>query len=218
MSSKRVFRACDLILCDDAQNQWILGDNRMQRKLVYCVAIVFLFPAAITWAQNRNQQQERLTQAGGLEATMKFIQDKLNSIGPVKYVAHTHDVRNGGDWTNKFDDDVSRLVANPSVCRIYYHWFTSVEEKVTMDKDVGFALYDVQKIRVLTREELFNSDNAAMGRASWTVKVESPVYVLLVQRPAPRENHFVFLDQDLANRIAKALAHAVELCGGKLNQ
>ncbi len=103
----------------------------IQRKLGYCIAIVLLFPTATTWAQSRNQQQQRLTQAGGLEATMKFIQDKLNSIGPVKYVAHAHDGRNGGDWTNKFDDEVSRLVANPSVCRVYYHWFTSVEEKVT---------------------------------------------------------------------------------------
>jgi len=70
----------------------------MQRKLGYCIAIVLLFPTATTWGQSRNQQQQRLTQAGGLEATMKFIQDKLNSIGPVKYVAHAHDGRNGGGW------------------------------------------------------------------------------------------------------------------------
>jgi hypothetical protein len=191
-------------------------DNHLQRKLVYLVSIVLLFPTTTTWAQKGNQQPERLSQAGGLEATMKFIQDKLNSIGPVKYVTHAHDGQNGGDWTNKFHDEVNRLVANPAVCRVYYHWFTSVEEKVTMDKDIGFALYDVQQIRVLTREELFNSDNAAMGRASWTVKVEPPVYVLLVKRSARVENHFVFLDQDPANQVAKALTHAVELCGGKI--
>jgi hypothetical protein len=163
-----------------------------------------------------SEDKQRLDNS--LEATMKFIQDKLNSIGPVKYVTHAHDARNGGDWTNKFEDEVSGLVANPSVCRIYYHWFSGVEGTVTMDKEVGFALYDVQRIRVLTREELFNSDNAATGRASWTAKVEPSVYVLLVQRPAPRENQFVFFDEGLANQVAKALEHAVELCGGKLNQ
>jgi hypothetical protein len=189
----------------------------MQRKLVYFVFVVLLIPGATTWAQKENQKPERPDQSG-LEPTMKFIQDKLNSIGPVKYVTHVHDGHNGGDWTNKFHDEVSRLVANPSVCRVYYHWFTSVEEKVTMDKDIGFALYDVQQISVLTREELFNSDNAAMGRTSWTAKVEPPVYVLLVKRPAHIENHFVFLDQDRTNQVRKALTHAVELCGGKLIQ
>lgn len=81
-------------------------------------------------------------------------------------MTHAHDPRNGADWTNKFKDEVSRLVAHPSVCRVYYHWFASVEDKITMDKDVGFALSEVQKIKVLTREQVFNADNAATGRAS----------------------------------------------------
>jgi hypothetical protein len=133
-------------------------------------------------------------------------------------VARAHDPRSGVDWTNKFKEEVSRLVANASVCRVYYHWFAGVEDKVTMDKDVGFALYEVQEINVLTREQVFKADNAATERASWTVKVEPPVYVLRVQRSPHIENHFVFLDQDLANQLATALTHAVELCGGKLNQ
>lgn len=172
------------------------------------------------WTQllHKNQDSERVRHDNSLQATMEFIQDKLNSIGPVNYVTHAHDPRNGPDWTNKFKDEVSRLVANPSVCRVYYHWFASVEDKITMDKDVGFALSEVQKIKVLTRAQVFNADNAATGRVSWTVKVEPPVYVLVVERPAHVENHFVFLDQDLANQVATALNHAAELCGGKLNQ
>ena len=186
----------------------------LHKRLLHLVTFVALFGSPISWAQERSQQPERLTKDSTLQVTMKFIQDKLNSIGPVEYTARAHDSSSGHDWTNKFKDEVSRLVANPSVCRVYYHWFTSVEEKVTMDKDIGFALYDVQKIRVLTREELFNSDNAAMGHASWTAKVDPRVYVLIAERPG-RENHFVFLDQDMANQVAKALTHAVQLCGGK---
>lgn len=193
-------------------------EDDVLRRLQYLVAIVLLFFAKATSAQQKNQPSERLTQEHGLEATMKFIQDKLNSIGPVNYTARAHDSRNGGDWTNQFKDEVSQLVANPSVCRIYYHWFAAVENRVTMDKEVGFALHDVQKITVRTREEVFNSDNAAMGRASWTVKVDPPLYVLVVQRPAHVENHFVFRDENLATQVAKALAHGVELCGGKIGQ
>jgi len=162
------------------------------------------------------QQSDQPAAKGSLEATMAFIQDTLNSIGATTYVARAHDSVTGHDWTNHFKDEVSRLVANPAVCRVYYHWFASVEGNVTMDKDVGFRLSEVQKISVKSRVDIFNSDNAAMGHASWEANVEPPVYVLLVERPAHVENHFVFLDQDLARRVAKSLEHAVELCGGKL--
>jgi hypothetical protein len=56
-----------------------------------------------------------------------------------------------------------------------------------------------------------------MGRSSWTSKVQPPVYVLLVERPAHVQNHFAFLDYDLARQVANALERAVELCGGKAN-
>jgi hypothetical protein len=38
---------------------------------------------------------------------------------------------------------------------------------------------------------------------------------LVVARGAGNQNTgFYFLDEDVANRIAKAMVHAVELCGG----
>jgi hypothetical protein len=193
-----------------------MEDNALRRKLLYFVPVLLSVSAAV-WAQQANRLQNRAAQDSGLEATMKYIQEKLNSIGPVYYVSQAHDSQNGHNWTNKFKDEASELIADPSACRIYYHWFTSVEGSVTMDKKLTFALKDVQQISVQTREEIFKADNAAMGRPSWTVKIEPPVYVLLVQRPAHVQNHLIFLDQDLANRVAKSLAHAVELCGGQLS-
>jgi hypothetical protein len=52
-----------------------VNDHVVRISTMTQVVIFLLFPTAATWAQNRNQQQERLAQAGGLEATMKFIQD-----------------------------------------------------------------------------------------------------------------------------------------------
>ena len=187
------------------------------RSKTCCFVFVFLLLSAAIWAQQKNQQSGRASQDDSLDATMKFIQEKLNSIGPVNYVSHGHDSSNGNDWTNRFKDEASEVIANPSICRIRYHWFTSGDGRVNMDKNVGFALKDVQQIRVLAREEIFNSDNAAAGHASWTAKLEPQVYVLIVKRPGNVENHFVFLDQELANRVAKSMSQAIELCGGKPN-
>ena len=83
-----------------------------------------------------------------------------------------------------------------------------------MDANVGFLLKDVQHVQALTRLQYFNEQNLATGHPSWSAKVEPPVFVLLVQRPARVENHFVFLDEELRNRAAKAMTEAVELCGG----
>jgi hypothetical protein len=185
-------------------------------KPLYFVPILLSVSAAVL-APQENRQPARAAQAGTRQETMKYSQEKLNSIGPVYYTTQAYDSRNGDNWTNKFKDEASEVIADPSACRIYYHWFTSVEGSVTMDKKLTFALKDVRQISVHPREEVFNADNAAMGRSSRTAKVEPPVYVLLAQRAAHVENHFIFPDQDLANQVAKSPSHAVELCSGQLS-
>ena len=148
-----------------------------------------------------------------LETEMNFLQDTLNFVGLVSYVSHGHDSKTGDNWTNRFTDQATRVIASTTACRISYHRKTTRDGIAAMDKDVGFNLKDVQKIDVLTRLQYFNEENAAMGRSSWSAQVEPPVFVVRIQR-ANTENQFVFLDESLANRVVKTLVVAVNLCGG----
>jgi hypothetical protein len=44
------------------------------------------------------------------EVTTKFIQDKMNSIGPVNYVVYTHDNATDNDRTDRWKSVASRVV------------------------------------------------------------------------------------------------------------
>ncbi len=185
----------------------------MRRDAIQLIIAVCLLVGAAGAQQKKSAPIKQVDNEPNLEATLKFVQDTLNALGPVRYVGHCHDSNNGHDWTQHFSDEVSRVIAKPALCRIYYHWKSGGDGRVAMDADVGIRFKDVQKIDVLSREEYFNEENLAFGRPSWTVKIEPSVFVVRVQRPAHKENGFTFPDKESAIRFAKALTRAVELCG-----
>src|SRR5580700_5760517 len=78
-----------------------------------------------------------------LEVTMKFIQDKVDGVGPVNYVEYVHDNTAGNDWTNKLRGQVSNIVAVASACRIAYHWKEERNGTVASDVQGGFSLKSV---------------------------------------------------------------------------
>ena len=179
-----------------------------------------------------------------LEVTMKFIQDKLNIIGPVGFTVTANDP--AGPWSEIYRHTLSNVVADAGTCRISYHWkedyWNSVNHywnSVNQEKDVTFFLKDGADMQVMTLEQnLIQIDNAT-GHPGRTYSVEPTVdyrdqpytkpgyevFVLKVnlkdkaQRgnsdsPFSNPDEFHFYDEDLPNRIARALTHAIELCGG----
>jgi hypothetical protein len=157
-----------------------------------------------------------------LEVTMKFIQDKLNDIGPVNFVMYLHDDINSSDGKGQNRIEVSNVVTNPTACRIDYHWRRKEEQNgkviANEDSDVWFLLKVVQDIAVMPMEQVQKSLAAAAGHPSWSFRVDPAVYVLEVRRTDTKGtkgiNAFAFFDEQLANRVAQAIVHAVELCGG----
>ena len=72
---------------------------------------------------------------------------------------------------------------------------------------------DVQSITIKTGETYTLNRLNRIG-ISMQAKVLPDLFVLTTRRPNNQEDVFMFLDETLANRVAKALIHAVELCGG----
>lgn len=147
-----------------------------------------------------------------LEVTMKFIQDKLNDIGAVNYASYTHDNVAGADWTNQYRVEATRVIA--SACRIGYRWKTAIDGKAGQDGDGGFLLKDVADVAVMPMEQDQKAQATAQGHPAWSIRVDPPVFVLKVRRTDKAANVFDFFDEQMANRVAKAMVHAVELCGG----
>jgi tetratricopeptide (TPR) repeat protein len=150
-----------------------------------------------------------------LAATMQFIQDKLNSVGPMNFAANFHDSATSSDWTDQFKVAPTRVLADPSGCRIDYHWRSETNGSVRGDFDDWFYLKNVEDIVVLPLDQQQKEWNAAAGHPSWNSSVEPAVFLLKVRRAdLSKTNLFHFFDEQLANRVAKAMVHAVELCGG----
>jgi hypothetical protein len=150
-----------------------------------------------------------------LEATMKFIQDKLNDIGPVNYMAYSHDNATGNDRTDQWKYEANKVVADAGGCRIDYHWKTEFRGAVAGEGDGWFSLKAVRDVVVMPIEQDMKENYTASGHPGLSSKVDPPVFVLKERGQDKKfNNYFDFFDEDMANRVAKAMVHAVELCGG----
>lgn len=149
-----------------------------------------------------------------LAVTMQFIQEKLIGLGTVNYATYVHDNIVGNNWGDQFSVQATNIIADPATCRVTYHWKSTRNGSVTSDIDAFFSLHDVVDIVVTSLEQNMKQLNTAAGHPSYDVKADPPVFVLEAQRSGNVMNVFDFTDEDMANRVAKAMVHAVELCGG----
>jgi hypothetical protein len=145
---------------------------------------------------------------------MQFIQEKLSGLGQANYVAYNHDNADSTDWVTRFSTLDTNVVADPAACKISYHEKRIKDDKVTSDADFWFALSELQDVVIMPREQLLKKVNTRDGHPSWDARIDPHVYVLTARKDENTEWYFYFFDQDLANRVAKAMVHGIELCGG----
>jgi len=184
----------------------------LRMALALCLAFTLTGLAA---AQQAVAPPPRPADSGpSLAVTMQFIQDKLNHLGVVNYVGYNHDNIDGSNWTNSFSTETTNVAADPATCRISYHEKRIKDGDVTSDKDFTFNLSEIQEVVIMPRDQLLKKVNTRAGHPSWDARIDPPVSMLLVRKAEDTEWYFYFFDEDLANRVAKAVVHAVELCGG----
>ena len=147
-----------------------------------------------------------------LEVTMKFIQDKLNDEGAVKFVLLRHNAEEG-DIRRTVSQEISNVTTEPRKCQITYHvrgTYSSEGETATNDSDCDLSVGEVKNIVVIRGEQYLEE---AVNHSDSVITI--PKFLVLEMRLPKGEKCVAFLkDEDMANRVAKALVHAVELCGG----
>jgi hypothetical protein len=149
-----------------------------------------------------------------LEVTMKFIQDKLNEMGTVNFAGYVHDSANDTDGVQKFSATVSNAVANPGACSFSYHRLVYNNGSREHNENVVINLRDVQNISVLPDEQDWQMYLVRTGDSTKTVKDVPNIMALVIKLNNGKDPTIRFYEQELADRVAKALVHAVELCGG----
>ncbi len=198
---------------------WLHATNKKENVMRIVTAILMV---AISGAMALAQQsvppppQPAPDKPAGpsLEVTMKFIQDKLNEIGTVNFAGYVHDSANNTDGVQKFSATFSNVVANPGACTLSYHRLVINNGSREHDEDVAFNLRDVQSIAVLPDEQDWQMYLARNGDTTKTVKDIPDISALVFKLNNGKDPTIRFYDQEMADRVAKALVHAVELCGG----
>jgi hypothetical protein len=161
-----------------------------------------------------------------LAETMKFIQDKLNDNNKTTWIDNAQSAWDTKQkWTDTVTHEFSSVVADTGQCRISYHIFTkhsrpywamkTSDGKSNKGEDKTLSLRSVQEIVVKPWEQYETEWLEKNGHPEATVTSTAPATTaLVVRQPHGVENVFTFDDAVLADRVAKAMVHSVELCGG----
>jgi hypothetical protein len=149
-----------------------------------------------------------------LAATMQFIQTKLEERGRLNFAVYTHDNNDGKNYIDQYSGEPTNFQADAATCKISYHRNLKKNDVALADSDVTFSLRDVRDLVVLPADQEMKRSYAAAGHPTWDARVEPAMFLVEAREAGNQSIGFYFPDEDMANRIAKALTHAVELCGG----
>jgi hypothetical protein len=184
-------------------------------KSIHLAALALLLFAAAAATQTAVPPPPKPAADGpSLAATMQFIQTKLSERGRINFAVYTHDNADGKDYIDQYSGEATNIVADPAACTISYHRNVKKNGVVLADDNASFSLRDVQDLAVMPEEQDIRSAYAASGHPTWDPRVDPPLFLVVARRTGNQANGFYFPSEELANRIAKAMVHAVELCGG----
>lgn len=147
-----------------------------------------------------------------LEATMRFIEDKLNDQGKVSYTL-SFETAGEVQESGRIEQEISDVKANPATCELAWKTKYSWNGELKANNPRGFSFRTIEKLRVITEDDHWRELEEKTG-----AKVKhftNPPVFLIIAFPASGGGHFFYFREDeIANRVAKAMVHAVELCGG----
>lgn len=152
--------------------------------------------------------------AANLADTMKFIQEKLP--GTVNYMVYGHNNLAGTDALPiRRSFVLSDVTADANRCSISFHdRFDNGKSSSIVEHDVEILLKQVREVVLTQMESMVQQADAKRGHPEFSIKVEPPIALVVVKSAPNHSMMFNFYDEALAERVSRALQHAVSLCGG----
>jgi len=144
-----------------------------------------------------------------LTETISFIADKLTAQGVVSALANMTKDDLGFSMPVGSDINISK-VSSQATCVIQLN-------DIGMDTDeVRLSLRRIGKIEVIKLKD--SQPFAGMLQNGWRITSAPSTFVLEITAPGGESKELYFSDETLANRVAKAINHAAELCGAGANK
>ena len=185
---------------------------------------LLLFAAASAIPQQAVPPPPRPPDSGpSLEATMQYIQQKLSAIGTVTWIAPWQNTQDGSSGMDRFTYEFSQVTADAGMCKISYHLKWTHNGQAIYNEDYSFSLKNARDVVVEPDELAESRNNARLGHPELVEPAGTenpPIMALTVRLLNGEDKYFPFLDffpfleASDADRTAKAITHAIELCGG----
>jgi hypothetical protein len=129
----------------------------------------------------------------------------------VNYVEFGQIPTDGSTWSNKLSYTFSQARPDAAQCRVTFHFKIILNGQTITDSDDRIPMLVVQDVVVMPLEQDPNHRDPFWG----TTNVSPPVTLVNVRHlHGGVSNELIFADASVADRVAKAITHAVELCGG----
>jgi hypothetical protein len=184
-------------------------------RVVFVVCFVVLFGGLAFAQQSVAPPPQPAANGPSLAVTMRFIQDMMNQQGKINYALYTHDNSNGEDWpVYQISIETTNAVADPATCSITWHKVTANGGNVGFDGNLSLDLRNVLTFEVRTSTYEAKMEDTANGHPALDKRQDPPYFAVTAKLKGNTETPLFFSSEEIANRIAKAMVHAVELCGG----
>jgi hypothetical protein len=178
--------------------------------------------------------------APSLEVTAKFIQEKLADQGAMNYVLYVRNNQSGQNDSAQYSFEATSFNLDPAKCTFERHYKIGYNGG-SLDGAWNITpLGSVKQLEVMPASNWWTQELADEGHPMKTARVEPSFFILSLGHPRREPGEYCmskypggdrvacpdftwmdrlgmtwsFRDEDSANRVAKAIVHAVELCGG----
>jgi len=149
-----------------------------------------------------------------LAVTLDFIAGKINAQGTFRYASTVTDTSGAvAPFTNQYVTTETNAAPDTTACRVTYHYKRVQDGKTVYDQAFWIPFGELVDVQVMSMEQNLRTGDAENGHASWMSQVSPPVFVVRSVRK-DGGNELIFTDEAMADRVAKAIAHAAQLCGG----
>jgi len=156
----------------------------------------------------------------GFEETFKFIDSKLNAIGTFNYSTQFHNTQDPNEPDMSIQDTfaLTNVTGDPVKCKYYGH-FTAHHFRVDFKVKTTDEVIDLRKMKGVAVEpldNLYKAANVNLLDGVWVFAgFEMPLTAVEIQRENGDNPYIVFTDAEQADKVARAINHAAELCGNK---
>jgi tetratricopeptide (TPR) repeat protein len=169
--------------------------------------------AALALQPTDNEALSLRDKSGGgpsLEATITFVRSKVVGQGPINLQVFTHDGKSGQDTSfTKSTTYTDFTIAEHCVVHVPYK--VAFNDAASGDGMAGIDLSKLRHMKLWAYADFWTSRAADDGHPEQISQVSPSRFVVKFDGDG---NWIEMKDQDDATAVAKALDHAIDLCGG----